>query len=112
MKCICAARSRRSVNKMPTPVGTYTEANRTPTGVGVQTEEVSKKSKFKDSQVRRGTDATKWLRVEYGRYMGAHKVLLHMSGGAKRGIEVKSRIPLCASAQARESVKKYQKLER
>ena len=54
----------------------------------------------------------KWLGVEYGRYEGAHKVLLRASRGAERGNEGKSRIPLHASVQAKESAKKYQKLER
>ena len=97
---------------MPTLVGAYTGADRTPTGVGVQIEEVPKSLVFKDSQVRRGTDATKWLEVEYGRYKGAHKVLLRVSGGTKRGIEGKSRILLCESAQAVESVKKHRKCKR
>ena len=73
------------------------EADRMPTRVDVQTEGVPKSPVFKDSQVRRGTDAMKWLRVEYGRYKGAHKVLLHTSGGVERGIEGKSGIPICAS---------------
>ena len=97
---------------MPTPIGAYTEADRTPTGVGVQTEGVPKSLDFKDSQVRRGTDATKWLRVEYGRYEGTHKVLLRALGGTKRGNEGKSRILLYASTQADESAEKYRKLER
>ena len=74
-----------------------------PTGVGVQIKGVLKNLIFKDSQVRRGTDATKWLRVKYGRYEGAHKVLLCASRGAERGNKGKSGIPLCESAQADES---------
>ena len=83
-----------------------------PTGVGAQIEEAPKKSKTKDFQAQRGTDAMKWLRVEYGRYEGAHKVLLRMSGGTKRGIKVKFEIPLRVSARADESAEKHQKIER
>ena len=54
----------------------------------------------------------KWLGFEYGRYEGAHKVLLRASGGAERGNEGKSRILLRASAQAGEGARKYQKFER
>ena len=46
----------------------------------------------------------KWLRVEYKRYEGAHKVLLCASRGAERGIEGKSRIPLRVSVQVSEHV--------
>ena len=95
--------SRRSVNRTPAPAGAFTNRDRTPAPAGVQIEEAPKKSKTKDSQVRRGTDATKWLRVKYGRYEDAYKVLLRTSGGAERGNKGKSKIPVRTSAQAGES---------
>ena len=104
--------SRRFVNRTTAPTGAFTDRDRTPTPAGIQTEEAPKRSKTKVSQVRRGTDATKWLGVEYGRYEEAHKVLLRASGGAERGIEGKSEILLRANAQASESAEKYKNLEK